>query len=246
MAFRRRPACAQALAGLLLLSWGLTEGGLTPEATGSAGDVGTEAPIKPENEESGVDAGDVNDGASDGSGAGERLDEVMSDADAPTPGPVGETESAPSWQAHQLADFARCGDAELSQLAAACSDSGQPQTLVANHAALSSASVSLLELTGSEDMNRGSVEFTPSKSQTFGVYLGTPNVPLSISVPTRQVMPRCARYLAPELSQRLTGAGCSQLRGVYLLDLQGGVTYTFAFGPIAPQQWLRIYVQPLE
>jgi hypothetical protein len=246
MALRRRPGAAQALAGLLLLSCGITEGGRDLGASGTAGDAGAEAPGEPENAESDVGASDGNDATSDASGSGERPDEVMSDADTPTRAPVGETASAPSWRAHQLADFARCGDAELSQLAAACSDSEQPQTLVTNDAELSPASVSLLELTGPEDMKRGSVEFTPSKDQTFGIYLGTPNVPLSISVPTRQVMPRCARYLAPELSRRLTGAECSQLRGVYLLDLQGGVTYTFGFGPIAPQQWLRIYVQPLD
>lgn len=239
MPFRGRRAAAQAVASLLLLGCGATDGGRDLAAQGSAGDANPETPVGQGNRGNNGAAGETNGGDAPPA-------DVVSDGSTPTHEPDSAATPMLGWVSHQLADFAHCGDAELGHLAAACSDSERSPTIVANGDKLAPASVSLLELTGPEDLNRASVEFTPGTSQTFGIYLGTPNVPFSISIPERQIMPRCARYLPPELSERLTSASCSQLRGVYLVDVQAGVTYAFNFGPIAPQQWVRIYVQPLE
>lgn len=160
--------------------------------------------------------------------------------------PVSEGQPVADWPPHQLADFDRCGDADLTGLAAACSESAGTHEIVANGGNLVEATASLIELTGASVTTRASVRFTPNVSQAFGIYLGTPNVPFSISTPKLQVMPHCSRYLAPELSQRLSGAACSQLRGSYLVQLTAGQTYTLSFGPITSRQWVRIYVEAIS
>lgn len=220
---------------MLLLSCGATDGGQDVAGREPAGDGTAETPGGPEHQTSGGAVGETNVAVEQPGDSG--------GGSTPAHQPDSETPPVASWSPHQLAEFDHCGDTDLVGLAAACADSEGAQTLVANGAKLALASVSLLELTGSGELNRASVEFTPTASQTFGIYLGTPNVPFSLSAHALQVMPRCARYLAPELSERLTGTDCSQLRGVYLVKLQAGVTYTLSFGPIAPQQWVRIYVQ---
>lgn len=241
MPFRGRRATSATWAGLLLLGCGATDGGQDLAAPGSAAQSSAGYGMT----ETHVSQGDPSNSGAGGdvSGSGEQPGSVVAGGGTAAHEPAGETPPVASWLPHQLADFAHCGDDELLGLAAACSDSEASQALVASGTELALASPSLLELTGTGEQNRASVQFTPPASQTFGIYLGTPNVPFSISTRELQIVPSCARYLAPELSERLSGADCSQLRGVYLVSLQAGVTYTFSLGPIAPQQWVRIYVQ---
>jgi hypothetical protein len=145
---------------------------------------------------------------------------------------------------HRLADFARCGDAQVQRgLEEACLAVTSAPTILGSGAELPPSVVAVLELVGSDEARGARARFTPESTGAYEIYLGTPNIPFAASAQNEQVFPSCARYLEPSLSERLSGRECGDLRGLYRLELRGGVTYTLSLGPLSPERWVRVFVQ---
>ncbi|HVY31361.1 MAG TPA: hypothetical protein VHB79_32635 [Polyangiaceae bacterium] len=144
---------------------------------------------------------------------------------------------------YELADFARCSDAKLSGLSAACDVASMPAVAVESTGGLQVNTLSVVELRSGPAGNSAALTVTPGQTGVYTLYLGTPNVGIAISSAGRAILPICARYVSEELASQLTDAPCPGLVGLYQLTLHGGSTYRFDFGPIAPERWVRAYLQ---
>jgi hypothetical protein len=197
----------------------MSSGGASADGDGSSGNANAR-------EDGGGDAGE-----SGGGSTSVGSEQPPGIADGPTP--------------HNLSDFPHCADAQLGGLAAICGELTQSGEVVDARGTLQPSTTSLIQLSTSGGTNRASVSFTTVASGAFTIYLGTPNIPFSISAGSEAILPTCSRYLTPELSQKLTGTECRDLLGVYVVSLRAGVTYLLHFGPITPERWVRVYVQPM-
>jgi hypothetical protein len=125
-------------------------------------------------------------------------------------------------------------------LIAACSEDSVPLRMsprTAPEPVAIEASVSYgLHLGDEAGRNSGAITFVAETSGAHVLYLGTPNVPLAITGPDGPVAATC--------SSRLTGASCRLMRRGIGIDLAAGAEYRIELGPIAPQRWVRLRLEP--
>jgi hypothetical protein len=124
--------------------------------------------------------------------------------------------------------------------AAACTEDSVPLRMSPRTAPDSVAielSVSYgLHLGDESGRNAGAVHFVAETNGAHIVYLGTPNVPLAIIGPDGPVATTC--------SSRLSAADCLLMRRGLGVDLDAGAEYRIELGPIAPQRWVRLRIEP--
>ncbi|TPV93022.1 MAG: hypothetical protein B7733_22945 [Myxococcales bacterium FL481] len=96
-------------------------------------------------------------------------------------------------------------------------------------------------------VNEGSFTFVPPYTSDYMIYLGTPNMPLAVSLDGEPVAGSCGDYITDELATNVTGAPCSPLQAGHRFGaLEGGRSYRIELGPIAPQEWVRLVVEPTD
>jgi hypothetical protein len=133
-----------------------------------------------------------------------------------------------------------CGLTARDDLIAACSEDSVPLRMSPRtdpEPVAIEASVSYgLHLGDEAGRNSGAITFVAATSGAHVLYLGTPNVPLAITGPDGPVAATC--------SSRLTGASCRLMRRGIGIDLTAGAEYRIELGPIAPQRWVRLRLEP--
>jgi WD40 repeat protein len=152
-------------------------------------------------------------------------------------------DGAPSTELDLAATSAStCSLTAGDQLAAACTDDSVPLVMSPRSAATPvaiQASVSYgLHLRKVSGHNEGAIRFVAAATGEHILYLGTPNVPLAITGPDGPVAMTC--------SSRLSAADCVHMRRGIGLDLAAGESYRIELGPIAPQRWVRLRVEPRQ
>lgn len=134
---------------------------------------------------------------------------------------------------------ATCSASDLTRLSAACTDSNAGSSaLVASFpdaptppsATLNSVYTITLQTVGTNTY-AGSFTFTPADSDDYELYLGTPKIPLAVSVNASPVQPDCSRLVS--------SAECNLLRRGDRFSLQAGVTYRFTLGPNVNTHYIR-------
>jgi hypothetical protein len=133
-----------------------------------------------------------------------------------------------------------CTLTAADELAAACTDDSVPLVMSPRSASTPvaiEASISYgLHLRKERGRNGGAIRFVAAVTGEHILYLGTPNVPLEITGPDGPVAMTC--------SLRLLAADCVHMRRGIGLALEAGETYRIELGPIAPQRWVRLRVEP--
>jgi len=127
-------------------------------------------------------------------------------------------------------------------VAAACTDDSVPFVMSPRAAPTPvaiQASVSYgLHLRKERGRNGGAIRFVAATTGEHILYLGTPNVPLAITGPDGPVAMTC--------SSPLSAPDCVHMRRGIGLDLTAGETYRIELGPISPQRWVRLRVEPRQ
>ncbi|MFZ5893494.1 MAG: thrombospondin type 3 repeat-containing protein [Myxococcota bacterium] len=140
-----------------------------------------------------------------------------------------------------LTDFARCGNARLDTFDRACTVTERRVTVVqagdnpnAFLPYLAGDTFTSIHLWNVNGMNEGYVRFDPPPNAQgeWAFYLGTPNVPLTITNASSSEQTICTRYVSDTLANELIGRDC-RLKGAYVADLHGG-PFLLHFGPIDP------------
>jgi hypothetical protein len=133
-----------------------------------------------------------------------------------------------------------CGLTARDNLGAACSADSLPLRMSPRtdpEPVAIDASVSYgLHLGDEAGRNAGAISFVAETSGEHVLYLGTPNVPLAITGPDGPVVATC--------STRLSAADCRLMRRGIGIDLTAGDEYRIELGPIAPQRWVRLRIEP--
>ena len=147
-----------------------------------------------------------------------------------------------------LADFPACTNPELiSTLASACGARHRQTVITAARFGDSSppeiavGRTYRVRLVEDGAANEGLVSFTAPATDTYALYLGTPNIPVHIDA----VEPSCALHVGERRVQRITGGQCRAFRGVYLLPpVEVGTKVRIRLGRINPQRWVGLLVLP--
>jgi WD40 repeat protein len=126
------------------------------------------------------------------------------------------------------------------EVAAACTDDSVPLVMSPLSAptpvAIQASKSYGLHLRREMGRNGGAIRFVAAVTGEHILYLGTPNVPLAITGPDGPVAMTC--------SSPLSAADCEHMRRGIGLDLAAGETYRIELGPITPQRWVRLRVEP--
>ena len=133
-----------------------------------------------------------------------------------------------------------CSLTDEDGLDAACTDDSVPLVMsprsAPNPVAIQGSLSYGLHLRHEGGENAGAIRFVAAVTGEHVLYLGTPNVPLAITGPDGPVAMTC--------SSRLSAPDCVHMRRGIGLDLSAGATYRIELGPIAPQRWVRLRVEP--
>lgn len=143
----------------------------------------------------------------------------------------------------RLEPVATCDADDLTRVSAACSDAAAGSSKLTASAPNSGAPVALsldtvytltLPSVGTNTYS-GAFSFTPDTSADYELFIGTPKLPVAISVGASPVNPSCSRLVSSQ--------ECSLLKRGDRVSLQAGTTYVFTLGPNVNTQFIRTTIR---
>lgn len=148
----------------------------------------------------------------------------------------------PAENVHAATSELRCKADALTTLTAVCEDPSTP----INAASLGAATAPRVELEKTYGVHLaaapggkgGELNFIASRTGLHTIYLGTPNLPLEVHAEG------AGTAIGPACVSAIDRDECEPLRRAFAFPLVKGQSYRVVLGPIAPQQWVRLRIEP--
>jgi len=153
-----------------------------------------------------------------------------------------------------LAHLASCSEPQLESLEQACPIASSTTAINAgtlgepSPASLSVHTAYGVHLQSVAGDLEGAFSFTPPYTSDYVVHLGTPNVPMAMTL-NGDVQPAvCGSYISDAVATAVTGAACTPLRGVHRFSaLAGGEVHRLELGPTpSGESWVRLIIEPTD